>query len=193
MALAGLELELGTGTTLAPTPPVPSDAHFLAPAFVWDLVRELAADAFFGPIVREAAATLGLPVDRHGVALLEASRLPHGGVFLVQCRLLYRRGQGSTDRLCIPASGELRTQVLHECHDGPLGAHFGRAKTGSLVRRLAFWFFGVYFVYPGGLVLQDHQRTQVTQSDPEQETDTQLEEAVHRKNAKIDALNIKPG
>ena len=29
--------------------------------------------------------------------------------------------------------------MLRECHDGPLGGHFGRAKTGSLVRRLAFW------------------------------------------------------
>jgi hypothetical protein len=33
----------------------------------------------------------------------------------------------------------VRVQVLSECHDGPLGGHFGRAKTGSLVRRLAFW------------------------------------------------------
>ena len=99
VALAGLELELGTGTTTAPTPPVPSDAHFLAPAFVRELVRELAADAFFGPIVRGAAATLGRPVDRHGVAILDASRSPPGGAFLVRCGLLYRRGQGSADRL----------------------------------------------------------------------------------------------
>ncbi len=55
------------------------------------------------------------------------------------CGLLYRLGQGSADRLCIPAGGGLRTQVLRECHDGPLGGHFGRAKTGLLVRRLAFW------------------------------------------------------
>jgi hypothetical protein len=43
------------------------------------------------------------------------------------------------DQLCIPAGGGLCVQVLWECHDGPLGGHFGRAKTGSLVRRLAFW------------------------------------------------------
>ena len=31
-------------------------------------------------------------------------------------------------------------KVLRECHDGPFRGHFvGRAKTGSLVRRLAFW------------------------------------------------------
>ena len=33
----------------------------------------------------------------------------------------------------------MRSQVLGECHDGQLGGHFGRAKTGSLVRSLAFW------------------------------------------------------
>ncbi len=60
-------------------------------------------------------------------------------MFLVLCGLLYSRGQGSADRLCIPAGGGLRTQVLCECHYGPLGGHFSRAKTGSLVRRLAFW------------------------------------------------------
>ena len=62
-----------------------------------------------------------------------------GGGFFVRRGLLYRRGQGAADRLCIPAGGGLRTQVLRECHDGPLGGHFGRAKTGSLVRRLTFW------------------------------------------------------
>ena len=34
--------------------------------------------------------------------------------------LLYRRGQGETDRLCIPAGGGLRAQVLHRCHESPL-------------------------------------------------------------------------
>ena len=139
VALAGSELDLGTGTTAAPTPPVPSADHFLAPAFVQALVRELAVDAFFGPIVRGAAATFGKPVDRHGAAIPDPSRTPPGGTFLVRCGLLYRRGQGAADRLCIPAGGGLRAQVLRECHDGPLGGHFGRAKTGSLVRRLAFW------------------------------------------------------
>ena len=139
VALAGSELTLGTGTTAAPTPPTPSDDHFLAPVFVQTLVRELAVDAFFGPIVRGAAATLGHAVDRRGTAILAASRAPPGGTFLVRCGLLYRRGQGTVDRLCIPAGGGLRAQVLRECHDGPLGGHFGRAKTVSLVRRLAFW------------------------------------------------------
>ena len=29
--------------------------------------------------------------------------------------------------------------MLLECRDGPIGGHFGRSKTGSLVRRLVFW------------------------------------------------------
>ncbi len=57
----------------------------------------------------------------------------------MRCCLLYRRGQVEADLLCIPAGGGLRAQVLRECHDGPLGGHFCRAKTGSLVLRLAFW------------------------------------------------------
>ena len=139
VALAGSQLDLRTGMTVAPAPPVPSDDHFLAPAFVRTLVQELAVDTFFGPIMRGAAATIGRPVDRHGEASFDSSRTPAGGTFLVRCGLLYRRGQGVADRLCIPGGGGLRAQVLRECHDGPLGGHFGRAKTGSLVRRLAFW------------------------------------------------------
>jgi hypothetical protein len=50
---------------------VPSDDHFLAPAFIQSLVQELAVDAFFGPVLRGVAATtLGKPVDRHGTAIL---------------------------------------------------------------------------------------------------------------------------
>ncbi len=97
-----------------PSCPTPSSDRFLSPAFVQALVRELAADAFFGPMFGGAAATLGKPVDRHGVAVLDASRAPPGGAFLVQCGLLYRRGQGTADRLCIPAVGGLRAQVLCE-------------------------------------------------------------------------------
>jgi hypothetical protein len=139
LALAGAELPLGTGTTTAPSPPIPSDDFFLSPTFVQTLAAELAVDAVFGPIMRGAAAALGTLVDRCGTPLATAAHAPQGGAFLVRCGLLYRRGQGEADRLCIPAGGGLRAQVLRECHDGPLGGHFGRAKTGSLVRRLAFW------------------------------------------------------
>jgi hypothetical protein len=139
VALAGSELALGTGTTPAPPPPAPSANHFLAPAFIQTLVQELAVDAFFGPIMQGAVATLGRPVDRHGTAVLKASRALPSGIFLMLCSLLYQRGQGEADRLCIPAGGCVRAQVFRECHDGPLGGHFCRAKTGLLVRSLAFW------------------------------------------------------
>ena len=139
VALAGTELSLGTGTTIAPSPPVPSDDLFLSPTFVQTLVADLAVDEVFGPIMRGAAAALGRLVDRLGTPIVGPASAPKGGTFLVRCGLLYRRGQGEADRLCIPAGAGLRAQVLRECHDGPLGGHFGRAKTGSLVRRLAFW------------------------------------------------------
>jgi hypothetical protein len=134
VALAGAELTLGTGTTPAPAPPAPSDDLFLSPAFVQTLAAELLTDAMFGPIMKGAAAALGQLVDRRGAAIVDTAHPSKGGTFLVRCGLLYRRGQGSADRLCIPAGGGLRAQVLRECHDGPLGGHFGRTKTGSLVR-----------------------------------------------------------
>jgi hypothetical protein len=139
IALTSAELSLGTGTTMAPLPLVPSNDHFLSPTFVETLVAELAVHALFGPIVRGAAAALGQLVDRLGTPIVEPASAPKGGTFLVRCGLLYRSGQGEADRLCIPAGGRLCAQVLRECHDGPLGGHFGRTKTGSLVRRLAFW------------------------------------------------------
>jgi hypothetical protein len=57
-----------------PPPPVPSDDHFLAQAFVQTLVRELAVNAFFRPIfkLRGAVAKLGKPFDMHGAAILNA-------------------------------------------------------------------------------------------------------------------------
>ena len=75
--------------------------------------------------MRSAAEALGKLVDRHGDAIVDTSSTSKGGTFLVLCGLLNRRGQGSVDRLCVPAGGGLREQVLRECHDGPLGGHFG--------------------------------------------------------------------
>ena len=139
IAMAGVQLALSTGTTRAPTPVDHPDAHFLAPAFVQTLARQTLVDPIFAPVMQGAADSLGKLVDRKGIPLQDPSRHPKGGSFLVRCGLLYRRGQGEADRLCIPAGGGLREQVLQECHDGPLGGHFGRTKTSSLVRRLAFW------------------------------------------------------
>ncbi len=46
--------------------------------FVQTLMLELAINAFFGPILRGAAATLGKQVDRHGAAILNALLTPPG-------------------------------------------------------------------------------------------------------------------
>ena len=115
------------------------DGHFLAPEFVEMWARQILVDPFFAPVMQGAADSLGKLVDRTGAPLHDPSKPPKGGAFLVRCGLLYRRGQGEADRLCIPVGGGLREQVLRECHDGPLSGHFGRSKTSSLVRRLAFW------------------------------------------------------
>ena len=104
IALAGSELSLGTGTTTAPSPPVPSDDLFLSPTFVQTLVAELAADALFGPIVRGAAPALGKLVDRLGSPIVGPTHSLKGGTFLVRCGLLYRRGQGEAAS-CEPRRG----------------------------------------------------------------------------------------
>ncbi len=90
-------------------------------------------DAFFGPIMRWAAAAIGQLVHLHGDAILGISQTPAGRTFIVLFCLLYSRGQGAYGLLCTPAWGRLRTQALRECHAGQLGGHFGefgRAKTG---------------------------------------------------------------
>lgn len=51
IALASSELSLETGTTTAPAPPV------------LKVDAELTADADFGPILRGAAAALGVQID----------------------------------------------------------------------------------------------------------------------------------
>jgi hypothetical protein len=135
LSAAALAPTLGSGTKVATSPPASQEDLFLSPAFVQALVAELTSDALFGPILRGASASPGSLVDRTGAVVVDKACSPKGGAFLVRCGLLYRRGPGTADRLCIPAGGGLRAQVLRECHDGPLGGHFGRTKTGSLVRR----------------------------------------------------------
>jgi hypothetical protein len=61
----------------------------------------------------------------------------------------------------MPAGGGLHAQVLHKCHDGQLGGHFGRAKTGSLVHSLAFWVGQDIAVAEYVCTCQTCQRTKV--------------------------------
>jgi hypothetical protein len=135
--LAGEVLELGTQSTPAPTPPVPLDAHFLAPAFVQDLVLELDADAFFGPIMRGAAGTFGKPIARYGAAFLDTSRLRLVG--RSWCGAACCTNGGRTKRT---GFGSPRAATSgHRCSASATAGAGGalRAKTGSLVRCLAFW------------------------------------------------------
>ena len=132
-------MRLTTDAFTVPSGPVQVDRHFLDPDFVAAWSRETPVDPFFGPIFKGAAATVGGPVDRHGRPVAGSTSRPAGGTFIIRCGLLYRRGQGEADRLCVPDGGGLRARILQECHDTPLGGHFGRHKTAALVRRLAYW------------------------------------------------------
>ena len=137
--LTGARVQLLTGGVTVPPNPSQPERHFLAPTFIAAWSQEMPTDPFFGPIFKGAAATVGGAVDCHGHPVAAPTSRPAGGAFIIRCGLLYRRGQGEADRLCIPDGGGLRRQILKECHDTPLGGHFGRHKTAALVRRLAFW------------------------------------------------------
>ena len=101
----GARLVLATGATTAQTPINRPDGHFLAPEFVETWAREIMVDSFFASIMTGAAASLGKLVDRTGTPLQASKKSPKGGAFLIRCGLLYRRGQGEADRLCIPKGG----------------------------------------------------------------------------------------
>jgi hypothetical protein len=42
-------------------------------------------------------------------------------------------------RLYVPDDGELRTRILHECHDVPASGHLGKDKTIEQVKRRFYW------------------------------------------------------
>lgn len=43
------------------------------------------------------------------------------------------------DRLVVPNDTQLRTRILHECHDSPLSGHLGKDKTLEQVKRRFYW------------------------------------------------------
>ena len=137
--LGGARVQLLTGEYTVPADQSQPERHFLAPDFIAAWKEAMPTDQFFAPILKGAAATVGGMVDRTGQPVTPQAARPAGGAFLIRCGLLYRRGQGEADRLCIPEGGDLRRRIIQECHDTPLGGHFGRHKTTALVRRLAFW------------------------------------------------------
>ena len=61
--------------------------------------------------------------------------------FAVACSTAEGRGQ-RTGCVCLMGGGDAgevsRARLLQECHDTPLGGHFGRHKSAALVRWLAY-------------------------------------------------------
>ena len=105
-----------------------------------EAIEEFRFDVRHVPGKRNPADSLTRQEPTRSVpSVRSAAARPAGGAFLIRCGLLYRRGQGEADRLCIPNGGGLRQRILRECHDTPLGGHFGRHKTASLTRMLTFW------------------------------------------------------
>ena len=107
-------------------PSLQPSSDFLSPAFIASWQREMPLDPFFAPILKGATVHVGGLVDCKGLPVVPPRHRPAGGSFLLRCGMLYRQGQGEADRLCLPEGGHLRRDILRECHDTPLGGHFGR-------------------------------------------------------------------
>jgi hypothetical protein len=80
-----------------------------------DIERACAADPVYTSLLAKPAAELSAPLRSDGFMLY------HG------------------DRLRIPACAELRTRLLRECHDTPLGGHLGKDKTTEQLKRRFYW------------------------------------------------------
>ena len=90
-------------------------------------------DPELGPLAAAAQAASGAVTDSSVVNATKDRRS-----FLLPDGLLYRSGPRD-DRLCIPAEGGLRLQVLMELHATSFGGHFGREKTLALAPRSVWW------------------------------------------------------
>ena len=112
-------MQLLTGAVTVPANPIQPDRHFLSQDFITTWQQELPLDPFFAPIFKGAAATVGGLVDCKGAPVAPPRDRPAGGTFLLRYGLLYRRGQGEADRLCVPEGGDLRQRIIQECHDTP--------------------------------------------------------------------------
>jgi hypothetical protein len=97
------------------------------------------AGRFFAPILKGAAATVGGMVDRNRELVTLPATRPAVSTFLIHCYLLYRRGQGESNRLCVPDRGDIGRRIVQECHDTPFGGNFGYHNITALVQRLVCW------------------------------------------------------
>ncbi len=113
IALAGAELSLrlGTGTTIPPSQ-VPSDDFFVSPTFVQNLVAELAVQyestRFLGPFCAARRWRLAVSLTSSSGPSPGPPAHRRAGRCWCVAAMLYCRGQGSADRLCIRAGGRLR-------------------------------------------------------------------------------------
>ena len=137
--LAGATLCTATGVMTCPPTAAAEGLSFLSPTFTSGWRAHMETDPFFWPIYHCASSTFGAAVDALGRPVTPAATLSKLGAFIIRCWLLFQRGQGKGDRLCVPAGGGLLVQVLSKCHDSPLGGHFGREKTAAVVQWVAFW------------------------------------------------------
>jgi hypothetical protein len=112
--------------------PAAEAPRFLHADFAAEIRAALPSDPVLGPLA--AAAQAQAPSAADGTT--DASGAPRR--FVYRDGLLYRRSTRG-DRLCVPAAGALRAQVLRELHATPLGGHFGRDKTLALARRSVWW------------------------------------------------------
>mmetsp|Transcript_39014 Transcript_39014/g.103088 ORF Transcript_39014/g.103088 Transcript_39014/m.103088 type:complete len:208 (-) Transcript_39014:194-817(-) len=104
-----------TGTVLAAVGAAESGPLFLGASFSAALRAAVPTDQALGPQLREATA---YPDDHVSAATLPVPAGP--GTFSTRDGLLYRRGPRG-DCLCIPATADLRQQVLAEVHSSPRG------------------------------------------------------------------------
>lgn len=66
--------------------------------------------------------------------LLENPTEIHNGTFH-----LYKGDLFYLNRLCVPKNGNLKVQILQECHDAPFSGHLGFNKTYNKIKHSFFW------------------------------------------------------
>ena len=136
--------------TLSPNPVQP-ERHFLSPCFVTTWSLKLLTDPFFAKLAPSSRALQPLWAAP-STAVVTRWRLPRNARQAAPSSFAEAHsaaeGRGKwTGCVCLAGvevrgtgrSGRLRASILQECHDTPLGGHFGRHKSAALIRRLANW------------------------------------------------------